>query len=105
MSDEQWRIRCTNDDFLNKLVRDGIVEWLTCYPWSGYYITGTNLVLRESDRIMEEWGIFTRRFNIGVKLIWPYETLESKWPTPEEMAKLDVYGKECDERFSQTDDF
>lgn len=101
----------TDNEFINELVKNKTVQWVDDYPWSGFRILNTCLVLRQKEngvynvyehRYEFPWYISTWIFNIVIKSI-PSERLKEEWPT--NMDELDKKGLELNERFRNTDDF
>lgn len=100
----------TDQQFLDKLKRDGVITWVEQYPWSGYKIVDTCLVLRQArDGYVKDdghytfdWYISTWAFTIVVKTI-KQEKLFEEWPT--NMLELDKKGLELNEQWRDTADF
>lgn len=101
----------TDNEFINELVKNKTVQWVDNYPWSGFRILNTCLVLRQSNRgafnekeqyYEFDWYISTWAFNIVVKTI-SEGNLSEAWPT--NMEELDKLGLKLNEKFRNTDDF
>ncbi len=97
----------TDSEFLDRCVASGILTWKDNYPWSGYHIKDTCLILRQSQRPNYYtnkfyWDISTYAFTIVVKEIEDGQLAED-WP--KDLAKLSIEGEAHNERFRDTPDF
>ncbi len=100
-----------DNDFINKLVKEKTIKWIDNYPWSGFQILNTCLILRQHERGVYneearrhefQWYISTYAFTIVVKTI-DEGNLSKDWP--KDMAELDKYGLKLNEDFRNTPDF
>lgn len=92
----------TDDEFIQDLKKRKVVHWYENYPWSGYILNDTCLILSEGTDL--RWYIMTREHCI-VLLTMNNTELEKSWPNSKKIQEMNEHGNQLGYKYRYCNDF